>query len=168
MNKKRLLVIVALLALMLTATAVVSAKGKSDLAQVRAATARFHRTEVAQANGWDLRPGLDHCFDNSPNGAMGFHFINLDKLDATVEVLQPEAMVYAPGPKGQFQLAAVEYIVDAPSWDEDNPGVLPNVLGQDYHYNSGLDVYVLHAWIWKNNPTGMFMDWNPNVTCPAI
>jgi hypothetical protein len=25
--------------------------------------------------------------------------------------------------------------------------------------------YSLHAWIWKNNPSGMFKDWNPKVTC---
>ena len=28
-----------------------------------------------------------------------------------------------------------------------------------------LGLYVLHAWIWQNNPTGMFMDWNPTVSC---
>ena len=29
-----------------------------------------------------------------------------------------------------------------------------------------LGVYILHAWIWKNNPAGMFEDWNPKVSCP--
>jgi hypothetical protein len=144
----------------------VSANGGSDLAQVRAATARFHRTEVAQAEGWDLIPGLDGCFDNQPTGAMGFHYINGPKIDTIIEELQPEAMVYAPGPKGQLMLGAVEYIVDAPAWKAANGTVLPNVLGQDYHYNASIDKFVLHAWIWKNNPSGMFQDWNPNVTCP--
>jgi hypothetical protein len=166
MNKKRLMIVVAMVLLLLTTVAAVSANDGSDLAQVRAATALFHRTEVAQAEGWDLIPGLDHCFDNQPTGAMGFHYINGGKIDATVEVLQPEAMVYAPGPNGQLMLGAVEYIVDAPSWDAANPGVLPNVLGQDYHAHPVLPIYVLHAWIWKNNPSGMFQDWNPNVTCP--
>jgi hypothetical protein len=23
----------------------------------------------------------------------------------------------------------------------------------------------LHAWIWQNNPAGMFEDWNPTVSC---
>jgi hypothetical protein len=28
-----------------------------------------------------------------------------------------------------------------------------------YHYD-------LHAWIWKDNPSGLFADWNPTVKCP--
>jgi hypothetical protein len=26
--------------------------------------------------------------------------------------------------------------------------------------------YALHAWAWKNNPTGTFKPWNPKVRCP--
>ena len=25
--------------------------------------------------------------------------------------------------------------------------------------------YELHAWIWRPNPSGIFKDWNPKVTC---
>jgi hypothetical protein len=25
--------------------------------------------------------------------------------------------------------------------------------------------YALHAWVWKDNPTGMFSMWNPGVSC---
>ena len=25
--------------------------------------------------------------------------------------------------------------------------------------------YELHVWLWQPNPSGMFADWNPNVTC---
>jgi hypothetical protein len=32
--------------------------------------------------------------------------------------------------------------------------------------NPVLNWYVAHAWIWKPNPTGILMDWNPRVTCP--
>jgi len=27
--------------------------------------------------------------------------------------------------------------------------------------------YSLHAWIWKDNPAGMFSMWNPDVHCPC-
>ena len=165
MKKKLLVVFVAAAALLLTA-AVVGAIGKSDIAQVKSATVRFHRTENAQAAGWDLRDGLDHCFDNQPVGGMGYHYINTDILDDEVDVLQPEAMVYAPGPNGQNKLGAVEYIVDQASWDAANPGELPEVLEQKFHLHSSLPIYILHAWIWQNNPSGMFEDWNPNVSCP--
>jgi hypothetical protein len=25
--------------------------------------------------------------------------------------------------------------------------------------------YALHAWIWKENPSGLFSPWNPRVSC---
>ena len=25
--------------------------------------------------------------------------------------------------------------------------------------------YILHAWVWGHNPAGMFVDWNPEVSC---
>jgi hypothetical protein len=25
--------------------------------------------------------------------------------------------------------------------------------------------YIKHAWVWMNNPAGMFADWNPEVSC---
>jgi hypothetical protein len=143
----------------------VYAAGQSDLAQLRAATAPYHRSEAAQAADYDLVPGLDHCFNNPGVGAMGFHYINVDLLDLELDPLQPEAMVYVPGPKGQLQLGAVEYIVPAEPWDAENDE-LPMVLGQHLHLNEALGVYVLHAWVWRHNPAGMFEDWNPNVTCP--
>jgi hypothetical protein len=37
-------------------------------------------------------------------------------------------------------------------------------LGIEFHSN-GAGLYVLHAWVWKNNPSGLFEDWNPAVTC---
>jgi hypothetical protein len=150
----------ALISLLLTAFA------QNDLAQVRSATAKYHRPEAAQASGYDFVPGLDHCFNNPGVGAMGYHLINTDLLDLELDHREPEAMVYAPGPNGQLQLAAVEYIVPAEPWDNAGNEAPPIVLGRSLHLNEALGVYVLHAWIWMNNPDGIFQDWNPNVTCP--
>jgi hypothetical protein len=165
MNRRSLLIIVFLLVGVLVLTIALPALAQSrDLAAVRRATARFHRTEVAQEAGYDLLEGLDHCFDNPGTGAMGFHYIDAGLLDTTLVVTEPEAMVYAPGPNGQLQLAAVEYIVPADQWEEED---LPSLMGESFHLNEALGVYVLHAWVWKNNPSGMFEDWNPTVSCPA-
>ena len=27
------------------------------------------------------------------------------------------------------------------------------------------DFYELHAWIWRPNPSGIFQNWNPKVSC---
>jgi hypothetical protein len=36
-------------------------------------------------------------------------------------------------------------------------------MGQTLHAHPYLPVYVLHAWVWKSNPSGMFADYNPDV-----
>jgi hypothetical protein len=154
---------IAILALVLVAA---QTFGQNDLAKIRRATAQFHRTEAAQAAGYDLRSGLDYCFNKPGVGAMGFHYIDAASLDLTVELLHPEAMVYAPGPNGKLKLGAVEYIVPAEPWDAAGNTEPPMLMGHHFHLNEKLGVYVLHAWIWKNNPSGVFKDWNPNVSCP--
>jgi hypothetical protein len=86
--------------------------------------------------------------------------------------LEPEALVYAPAPDGGLKLVAVEWIVRGPQ--SNPPGVpagapAPTVLGMDMHIlvpPPGPAFYLMHAWIWMNNPAGMFADWNPEVTCP--
>src|SRR5262249_16390221 len=89
------------------------AAGQDELAQVRAATAQFHRTDAAKAAGYTLVPGLDYCFNNPGIGGMGVHLIKTSSLDTTVDVLQPQAMVYQPGANGGLEWVAVEYIVPA-------------------------------------------------------
>ena len=165
MKRKILMILAVVAVLALSLVTVAQASTQNDLAKVRRATAQYHRTAAAQAAGYDLVPGLDHCFNNPGVGAMGFHYIDTSILDTTVDLLNPEAMVYAPGPNGKLQLAAVEYIVPAETWDAEN-SELPQLLGQHFHLNQALGVYVLHAWIWKHNPSGIFEDWNPNVSCP--
>ena len=150
----------------LIALLALGAADPNELAQLRAATAEFHRLEAAQAAGYDLVPGLDHCFDNSGVGGMGYHYINVSILDTTVELTRPEAMVYTPGPDGNLQLGAVEYIVPAAAWDAEGYTHPPVLFGRFFHLNEALGVYILHVWVWKHNPSDMFEDWNPNVSCP--
>lgn len=134
-----------------------------ELAQVRSSTARFHNLRVAQAAGYGLVPGLDYCFDNPRVGGMGFHYINVSLLDAVVNPRKPEALVYAPGKNGKLDLVAVEYIVPQSAWKAAQP---PSLFGRNFELNPVLGVYALHAWIWKNNPSGIYNDWNPRVSCP--
>jgi hypothetical protein len=167
MKMKRMTIVgIALLVLTVGIVNIASAGTLKDLAQVRAASAQYHRTQAAQEAGYGLVTGLDHCFENPGVGAMGFHYINSGLLDLAVNELEPEAMVYIPAPNGDLQLGAVEYIVPAAAWDAAGNSAPPEALGRSYHLNPALGVYVLHAWIWKNNPAGMFEDWNPTVSCP--
>jgi hypothetical protein len=151
-----------------------------ELAQVRAATARFHRVEEAIAAGYELGwvngSGvriISGCVSHPTAGAMGYHYINEELMaDLAVDPLEPEALVYEPKRNGRLRLVAVEWIVrgpqsDPPGWPAGEPP--PTVVGMDMHIlvpPPGPAFYLMHAWIWKHNPSGMFADWNPRVTCP--
>jgi hypothetical protein len=93
------------------------------------------------------------------------HDIDTANLDLKVDLLHPEAMVYSPGPNGKLELGAVEYIVPTEPWDAAGNTHPPMLMGRHFHLNEKVCVYGLHAWIWKNNPSGIFEDWNPKVSC---
>jgi hypothetical protein len=142
------------------------AASKDDITKVRESTAQFQRTPAARAAGYDLVIGFDNCFQSFGVGGIGYHYINTALLDTTVDLLHPEAIIYAPDLNGSIQLGAVKYMVPAALWNAENTNP-PQVLGQRFHLDERLSMYVLHAWIWMNNPSGIFEDWNPDVSCPA-
>jgi hypothetical protein len=140
----------------------------SELAVVRRATARYHRLDAALADGFvpfsldASEPDTPTCFDKAGTGGMGVHYVK--GIDAQLDPASPEAMVYALTPDGP-RLVAVEYIIPEGFVDAANP---PEMFGQEFHPHSFLPVYILHAWVWNNNPAGMFADFNPKVgPCPV-
>jgi hypothetical protein len=43
----------------------------------------------------------------------------------------------------------------------------PRLFGLELHEHPVLPFWILHAYLWKDNPSGMFSDWNPAVRpCP--
>lgn len=174
--RRKTLAIAAAIAMAMAALPASAGNGGDDLAEVRRATARFHRVEAALEAGYELGwvngSGdriITGCIAHPTAGAMGYHYFHPDLMaDHEVNPQEPEALVYAPGPNGQLQLAAVEWVALGP--DSNPPGVEepPSVLGMEMHIlvpPPGPAFYLLHAWVWKNNPSGMFEDWNPNVSC---
>ena len=172
--RRRLIAAGAALAALIAPTVVAAANGrsKSDLGAVRGATAQFHRIDVAEQAGHQLgyiEPFLlDHCIAHPTLGAMGYHWFDHDGIhDIALDPLAPEGLVYEPGPRGQLNLVAVEWIVPVEAWHAAGNVAPPSVLGHDMHIlNPALGWYILHAWVWKHNPSGMFEDWNPDVVCP--
>jgi hypothetical protein len=39
----------------------------------------------------------------------------------------------------------------------------PSLNGVSLHLEPSLGVYILHIWAWRNNPAGLFEDFNPAV-----
>jgi hypothetical protein len=133
------------------------AAARSDLAALRAATARYQRIEVADAEGWNTQfpPG---CFTSS-TGAMGYHFIKGDNV-GTLDPAAPQLLIYEPQQNGTMKLVGVEFIYPGAPTDE-----APTLFGEEFEYNTRFQVWALHVWAWRDNPLGLHADWNPNVTC---
>ena len=153
---------------------------QDDLARVRRATARYHRVEAAEAAGYRLgwvngagRLIVNTCIARpaaAGGGAMGFHYFNADLMATDeVDVLRPEVLVYAPDDDGRLHLAAVEWVARSATSNPPGVSTAPSVLGMPMHIiapaPAGPAFYLTHAWIWRENPAGMFADWNPDVSC---
>lgn len=137
-----------------------------QLADLRHATARFHRVAVALEEGYAPFGG---CFSD-PAGGMGFHYANAELIeDPAVDPWHPELLMYEQQPNGILRLVGVEYITFQAAWHQAGNRKLPKLFGQTFHLNTTLlpePFYLLHAWPWKHNPSGRFADWNPRVSCP--
>ncbi len=89
---------------------------------------------------------------------------------AAVDPATPEALVYQQLPNGKLRLVAVEYVVFQGAWDAEHSSP-PSPFGQQFLLVRAPNRYGLppfyerHAWIWKDNPSGMFNDWNPRGAC---
>ena len=102
-----------------------------------------------------------------PKGAMGIHFVNLT-IKGPPDPMKPNVLIYEPK-DGKLELVAVEWLVPLAAATE-----RPSVLGQPFQgpmegheplIPQGFHHYDLHAWLFKDNPNGMFSPTNPTVSC---
>lgn len=123
----------------------------------------FFNYDVAVTAGWDTI--LGGCVE-SPMGGMGYHVHNMDQLlNGYLTLLRPEVLLYAPMEDGSMEFLGVEYIIPAELWESDEA---PHFLGQHLHFNPNVGphgIWALHVWVGKENPNGVFDDWNPDVNC---
>jgi hypothetical protein len=126
----------------------------AELAQVRAATARYHDVEAALADGFILPPD-SHCVAG-PDGAMGYHYVNFGRVGQLDPAL-PQVLLYVPDGDDRLRLVGVEYL--SPTGGE--------LFGQRFADGSPLGPdTALHVWLWQANPAGVFASYNPNLSCP--
>lgn len=137
-----------------------TAAQKKAIAQVRNATARFHDINVAKDAGYKVQYPEGCAVSPNGEGAQAFHYLNPDLVDDKVELLRPELLMYEPKPDGSLQLIGVDYVVPLGASAEP-----PTLLGVPFMRNEPLDVWALHIWAWRPNPSGMFAAWNPKVSC---
>ena len=139
-----------------------------QLAELRQVTERYKSLDVAKEAGYATQ--ITPCWAHHSAGAMGYHYGNTNIFDATAELLRPEVVIYEPEKNGRMRLVGLEYIVPLAAWegaghDLNNPNDVPQLLGQKFTRHSFLPIFKLHIWLWRNNPSGTYADWNPKVSC---
>jgi hypothetical protein len=121
--------------------------------RLREATAPFQSPIRAMASGYvDIKVFVS---------GQGFHYLNPQLLDATFDPDHPELLVYSPDTAGVPHLVAVEYAVPL----DLSPNPPEGFPGDDdvWERNETFGIWTLHAWAWRDNPSGFFADTNPLV-----
>lgn len=131
-----------------------------DLVLLRRSLARFQDIRVAKAAGYHTK--ITSCMSD-PSGGMGFHYGDFGTFDGDIDVDHPELLLYEPLPNGRLQFVAVEYAI--PYVWHSQFAEAPELFGQKFKQNARFNLWGLHVWLWKENPSGTFASWNPNVTC---
>ncbi len=161
---------------------------------LRAASEKYKDVKAAEADGY-IRDPMNFCvtstFEGQPAqlGGMGIHYFRPDVLKITAtapridgagthtDFLQPSVLIYEPQADGSLALVAVENLVFQKAWQDAGHSAPPEFHGNQFYSmvdNPLTDVdeahmfqphYELHAWLYRDNPNGLFAQFNPNVTC---
>ncbi len=178
-----------------TPVPVAAARGPSNevLEQIRKATERFRDVNVALAEGYIAPPGnicdtAEMMGQPKELGAMGIHYFRPDLLGITAveprvngvglhtDYTKPAILIYEPQADGSLELVAIENLVFTKAWLANKAevptfeGVHYNLMADDpttpvdeaHHFEPHFD---LHMWLYRDNPNGMFAQYNPNVSC---
>jgi hypothetical protein len=141
----------------------------ADLQAVRAAVAKYHDYAAAAADGYSL---VGEPCVSSPDGTMGFHASNQAIIRSGVmDPLRPPILLYAPREDGKLKLVAVEYFKPDADQDLTTDNDRPSLFGRAFDgpmlgHNPSMPIhYDLHVWVVENNPSGVFAQFNPAVSC---
>jgi hypothetical protein len=165
------------------------------LAEVRAATERFRDVKAALAAGYISPPGNPcesaAGMGMDPKlGGMGVHFFRPDLLGVTAppnprvdgngthtDFRNPAILIYEPQADGSMELIAVENLVFEKAWKEAGHDAPPSFQGVKWDHmvddpSTPADEahmfephYDRHVWLYRDNPNGMFAQFNPRVSC---
>jgi hypothetical protein len=164
-----------------------------DLDVMRASVEKYKDINVAFAEGY-ISPD-NHCVSAEGEGlppelgAMGIHFIQPALLQITAteprvdgtgtytDWSKPSILIYEPQADGSMELVAVENLVFEAAWNAsgkseelmlngrawDHMADDPATPGDEAH--GFMPHYDQHVWLFRENPMGALMPFNPAVTC---
>ena len=137
----------------------VSSEQQRDLDSLRRVTASYTDFSRAQEAGYTEK--LTDCMSD-PSGGMGFHYGKAAFIDGNARLLEPEVLLYEPQRDGSLKFVGIEYVVPLSA-----SATPPSLFGIAFHRNEAFQLWVLHVWAYRENPSGIFTDWNPTVSCAA-
>ncbi|MCG7202887.1 hypothetical protein [Streptomyces arenae] len=135
--------------------------GWTDLTPTYTATADYEYEPFAVTDGYARAAG---CDARSGVGGAGYHYVKSDNVGG-LDPAGPAGLLYEADGDGGRALVGVEWIVRAGTGT-----TAPTLFGQTFQGPTTVPgvagpVYTLRAWIWKDNPSGLFAPWNPTVAC---
>lgn len=164
-----------------------------DLDELRNAVTKYKDVSVALADGYITPDNL--CVSAAGEGlppelgAMGIHYIHPALLEITAteprvdgkathtDWTKPSILIYEPQADGSLELVAVENLVFEAAWTAsgnteqlvlngrswDHMADDPATAGDEAH--GFAPHFDQHVWLFRENPMGQLMPFNPNVTC---
>lgn len=172
-----------------------SDRGEPSLAEVKTLTERFRDVNIALAEGYIRDPSnmcdtAEMMGRAASLGTMGIHYFRPDLLGITAppnprvngsgthtDFRQPAILIYEPQADGSLELVAVENLVFDKAWQAAGKGDFPSFQGQPYNAMADdpatkIDEahnfephHDLHVWLYRENPSGTFAQFNPAVSC---
>ena len=164
-----------------------------DLDQLRISLDRYRDVNVALADGY-FSPD-NHCVSAAGEGlppelgAMGIHFIHPELLQITAteprvdgtgthtDWSRPAILIYEPQADGSLELVGLENLVFEAAWLAAGNAAAPVLNGRSWDHMvddpetpgdeaHGFTAHMdQHVWLWRDNPAGILMPFNANVTC---
>jgi hypothetical protein len=168
------------------------------LEQIRAATQKYKDVKAALADGYVRDPMDQCVVASdigrpATDGAMGIHYIRMDllgikgppnpRIDGTgmhTDFNAPAVLLYEPQPNGSLELVAVENLVFQKAWAAAGHTKPPEFQGVTYttmqddpatpvdEAHMFTPHYDRHVWLYRENPKGVFADFNTKVSCAAF
>jgi len=178
----------------LLATAIPALADDYDLDALRAATEKYKDVNVALAEGFIPDPS-GHCVSAAAEGlpaewgGMGIHYLNpallqitageprVDGMSTYTDFMKPAILLYEPQADGSLQLVGIENLVFEAAWKAAGHDAAPMLNGRNWDHmaddpntpgdeaHNFMPHYDQHVWLFRDNPAGALMPFNPNVTC---
>jgi hypothetical protein len=169
--------------------------GEPTLAQVKVAAEKYKDVKAALADGYIPDPsGMCETAESMGKpaklGAMGVHYFRPDLLGITAppnprvdgngtstDFRKPAVLLYEPQADGSMQLIGVENLVFEKAWKAAGHDAPPSFHGVPFDHmvddpatkideaHGFMPHYDRHVWVIRDNPNGVFAQYNPNVTC---